>query len=271
MASVTLATGQIVEFDRVGTGPPILLISGLGSNRSSWIEVVNALRQRFTVITCDLRGDRDGPITPFSIADLATDAKSLLEALEVGPAIVMGHSQGGFIALELAVAYPETVEALVIAASAAYTDDYGRFLLGHWREVAECIGIAALKRELLLWGFSPHFFNSRGRELRLMELMSVDRPMSLDNYLAHNRACCKYDVRDRLSVLSVPALLLGGSSDIVMTLRHNQLLNSLIPDNQLVTLDGVGHHIFAEAPLPAMEHVHTFLQARVNSWPWKKP
>jgi pimeloyl-ACP methyl ester carboxylesterase len=58
----------------------------------------------------------------------------------------------------------------------------------------------------------------------------------------------------------VPALLLGGTADLVTTLRHNQFLNRLIPGSRVVTLDGVGHHLFAEAPEACLAEVTRFLR-----------
>ena len=262
MPSTTLPSGRPVEYDRSGEGPPVLLIPGLGDRRAAWAATAGDLAREFSPISYDLRGYSGDEAGVFTIGDLAADSAGLIESLIREPAFVIGHSEGGFIALELALVRPDLVRGLIVVSSASYTDEYGRKLLAHWREVAEGMGGAALAREMFLWGFSPNYFNSRAREVRLLQSLAADRETPLDAYLAHNHACTTYDVRGRLPSLAVPTLLLGGTADIVMTLRHNQILLRLIRGSRLVTFEGVGHHLCAEAPEEASEVFVDFLRTQ---------
>jgi len=260
MTTLFLSNGRPIEYDCVGDGPALLLIPGLGNRRSIWTDLIDALSTEYTVVSYDLRGYCGDEPGSFSLQDLAEDAAAILERLRLSTVAVVGHSEGGFIALELGLARPGAIAGLVIAASAAFTDEYGRHLLAHWREVAERIGSASLGRELLLWSLSPDYFNLQRRNLRLLQALAERWPLPLDAYLAHNLACTQHDVRERISGLSIPTLLLGGTADIVMSLRHNELLRRLIADSRLVNFQGVGHHLFVEAPTLVLTEVVSFLR-----------
>src|SRR5258706_16251678 len=103
-----------VTYEIVGSGAPTLFIPGLGERRFVWELIVHELSKNCSAITYDLRGYNGDEHGDFSIRDLADDAARLLRSLKVGPTTIVGHSEGGFIALELALAHPETVKAIVI-------------------------------------------------------------------------------------------------------------------------------------------------------------
>jgi pimeloyl-ACP methyl ester carboxylesterase len=265
MPSLNLPSGVRVDYDAVGEGAPIVLLPGLGSRRAAWLEVTQALGERYRVYACDLRSHPrshppDSP-TPerFSIADLAEDIALFMKVLGIAGAVIIGHSQGGFVALELSLAHPALVRALVLAATASYTDDYGRALLHHWRALAERGDRQLLVDDLFLWNFSPHFCNERTRDARLLRSLVRRGAFDVEAFILHTLACEKHETRSRLPALRLPVLLLGGESDIVMTLRHNVLLRELMPQSELVTLPRVGHHLVAEAPEAVLPPITAFL------------
>ncbi|KYG06592.1 hypothetical protein BE21_03100 [Sorangium cellulosum] len=243
-----------------GQGAPIVLIPGLGNRRFIWLEIILALEERYRVYACDLRSHSGKAASgKFTIPDLAEDIASFMQALGIEDAVVMGHSQGGFVALELALARPPLVRALVLAASASYTDEYGRALLRHWRSLAEMGDPQLLIDDLFLWNFSPHFCNERAREMRMLKSMIRKEAFDVAAFVQHTIACETHETRSRLSAIKVPTLLLGGDADIVMTLRHNRLLHDLIPRSEIVTLPNVGHQLVAESPAAALPSITAFL------------
>lgn len=105
-------------YDDTGSGVPILLIHGTSSDADIWGPAKAELSRLGRVIAYDRRGctrsERPEPYTATSVAEQANDAANLLEALGVAPAVVVGRSYGGSIALALAMACPERVRALVL-------------------------------------------------------------------------------------------------------------------------------------------------------------
>lgn len=267
MPSVKLSSGVCLEYDVKGAGAPIVLLPGLGNRRFIWTEVAMALEETHRVYTCDLRGygprwEGEG----FGIKDLAGDLALFIRELDIADAILMGHSQGGFVSLELALAHPTLIRGLVLLASASYTDEYGRTLLRLWRSLAEKGDVQLLTDELFLWNFSWHFCNERTREMRMLKAMIRKSAFDPGAFALHTLACEGHETRERLPAIRVPTLLLGGDLDIVMTQRHNRILAQLIPHSELVTLTNVGHNLLAEAPEAVLGPIQAFLD-RMPSTP----
>ncbi|HEX5658747.1 MAG TPA: alpha/beta hydrolase [Polyangiales bacterium] len=87
-----------IAYDRVGEGPALLLVHGIGDERSVWAELIGLLREQFSCIAMDLRGhgesDRHVDCEPLG---LARDVHAVLEREDVRAPILLGHSLGGFV------------------------------------------------------------------------------------------------------------------------------------------------------------------------------
>lgn len=260
MATIALSSGISLDYDVKGAGPPIVLLPGLGNRRLIWGELVMALEDSYRIYSCDFRGyGTPCGATPFGIKDLAGDVALFIRELGIADPVVIGHSQGGFVALELALAHPELVRAQILVASASYTDEYGRTLLRMWRSLAERGDVQLLADELFLWNFSWQFCNERTREMRMLKAMLRKTAFDLTAFAHHTVACEGHETRERLPALRLPTLLLGGELDIVMTQRHNRILAQLIPDSELVTLPSLGHNLLAEGPEAMVAPIRDFL------------
>src|SRR5262249_51251302 len=103
--------GSDLYYESRGTGDPLLLIAGFACDHTIWSLVVPILASRHRVVVFDNRGtgQTSSPDRDFSIRQLAEDAAGLLDAIGLTSAHVAGHSMGGMIAQELALAHPEKV------------------------------------------------------------------------------------------------------------------------------------------------------------------
>ena len=115
MPTVSL-NGTEVYYEEAGQGPPLLLLHGLGSSTRDWEYQTPDLARFYRVISMDVRGHgRSGrPPGPYSVAQFAQDAVSLLRHLNAEPAHVAGLSMGGMIAFQMAVDVPDAVRSLTI-------------------------------------------------------------------------------------------------------------------------------------------------------------
>jgi len=121
--TVAAADGTLLDVRVTGQGPPLLLLTGYAMTSGMWDqEFVRGLAAGHTVILMDNRGM--GPTAlpsgaEISIARMAGDAATVLDALGLGRADVLGWSMGGMIALELALARPDAVCSLALVSSVA--------------------------------------------------------------------------------------------------------------------------------------------------------
>jgi pimeloyl-ACP methyl ester carboxylesterase len=110
------ANRTVLHTQTRGRGPPVLLIAG--GDAAELAGVADALADAFCVTTYDRRGNSRSPRptgwTQTSLAEQADDAAALLGALGQRPAMVVGTSAGGSIALELALRHPQAVQTAVV-------------------------------------------------------------------------------------------------------------------------------------------------------------
>lgn len=114
MAQVTVNDIEM-HYDRIGAGPPLLLLHGLGSSARDWESQIERFRGSHQLIVPDFRGHgrSDRPKGPYSIAGFAEDIARLIEELGVGPMPVVGISLGGMVGFQLAADRPELLTKLI--------------------------------------------------------------------------------------------------------------------------------------------------------------
>lgn len=116
-----------------GSGPPILMIHGNGGSMRGFSANVPYFMQRYRVILADSRsqGRSLDPDHPLTFEQMADDFAALLDATHVDSVDVIGHSDGGIVALLLAIRHPQKVRRLV-ASGANITPDADAFKPGEW-------------------------------------------------------------------------------------------------------------------------------------------
>src|SRR3954452_11507062 len=111
--------GHKRAFVKLGSGPALLLLHGLGCDHTTWLPVVQALSRRYTVIAPDLLGHglSDKPRADYSVGGYANGMRDLLTVLGIDKVTVVGHSFGGGVAMQFAYQFPERTERLVLVGS----------------------------------------------------------------------------------------------------------------------------------------------------------
>lgn len=109
---------EAIAWDVYGTGDgvPLVALHGWSDSGACWTPSVPVWAVGRTMLTVDARGHGRTPLPdePFTIAALAADVATVIREVLAGPAVVLGHSMGGLVAEELALAHPELVAALVL-------------------------------------------------------------------------------------------------------------------------------------------------------------
>lgn len=236
--------GVSLRYDRAGAGPAVLLIHPWSGNRTFWERQVQALRDRHTVITVDVRGHGESshPRTGYALGTLVGDLEHLLRAMGVAKVALVGWSMGGFLAQELALRLGDRVTALaLVATSAGGASDE--------KEVAEAkAGIAA-------------DFRAFAREItkRLFK-DGADAPLyawavsQLQKTPPHVAAACfdalvSADFRTRLKELKVPAVaVFHGKHDALTPMAQAEALATGIKGAKLTVFDDSGHAPPLEEP-----------------------
>lgn len=241
-----LINGVRLHHEERGSGEPILCIHGAGSSTLLWTDAIETLARLGRVIAYDRRGcsrsERPDPYERTSVAEHADDAAALLDALDAAPAVVIGRSYGGTVAMDLALRYPDRVRALVALESDAPRELAPR--TAAWIDgIAELIAGAQTPGEVLIdgiyedgaWGAIPD------------ELRSI---------LTDNGPALRAELRgewwldadaDKLASLRQPTLLVTANDSRPELREPMEALAAALPDARLVRVDG-GHLIDPAAP-----------------------
>jgi pimeloyl-ACP methyl ester carboxylesterase len=246
--------GLRLFYEREGKGFPVYLLHGAVLAHSLWKPQLEALRGKYSAIAPDLPGHgRSDPLPshPPSIRDYSEVVAGLMEALDTGEAVVVGHSMGGAITLQLALDHPEKVRALVLANTGAKLG-VSPLLLQVLRENFR--GAMEVGWRSMLGG------KGRRREEELRELeeeMKGTRPeVGLEDF----EACNAFDCREKLSKIKKPALIVGGRDDTLTPPWYQEYLHQKLEGSSLVMLKEVGHLSMAEDPSSFNSALLNFLE-----------
>ena len=255
--------GSELQYERRGTGPPLLLIQGMGANAAHWGEpFLRALERDFELLLYDHRGiGRSAPWGgDLTIAALAADALALLDALQIADAHVLGISMGGMVAQELALAAPQRVRTLTLGC----TSCGGTQSKSTASAVIQRLTTAVLSRDearMLRTGFeivvSPTYAASEQHYAAFAAAARIHQP-GISILMAQKVAAERHDTYARLRGLRVPTLVIHGTADAVLEAINGDLVASLIPGARLELLERVGHLFFWEQPERSAELVRRF-------------
>jgi 3-oxoadipate enol-lactonase len=257
--------GIDIYYEERGAGDPLLLIAGFASDHTIWAKVVPALAASYRVVAFDNRGvgqtsDLDSVA---SIRQMADDAVGLLDALELSRAHVAGHSMGGLIAQELALAHPERVQSLLLLSSCAKADARGKVIIESWGDLPRQLDATSATRLILPWIYTNAFFAKPGAVEELIEqILANPFPPSLQGIFGQSRAISSCDTSGRLSDMDCPTLALVGREDILLPVAFSEQLVRGIRGAELVVLEQTGHGLLIESPSAVAAAMLAFLSRR---------
>ncbi len=233
--------GQKIAFeDTGGPGTAVVLAHGFLMDRSMFAPQVAVLRDRYRVITWDARGFGDTIFDgrPFTYWDLARDCLGLLDHLGVVNGVVGGTSQGGFVALRVALLDPERVAGLVLIDTQAGAED---------PELTP--EMQAAFEDWAANGLSPNLAGRAG-DLLLgdpdLKRTWIPRWMARDprSIVEPGRALIgRDDVTDRLGEIDVPALVVHGTADLALGMDRAQALSDGLAGSRGVVPIPDGSHV----------------------------
>jgi pimeloyl-ACP methyl ester carboxylesterase len=239
------AKGLEIAYERVGEGPPLVLVHGAAEDGRVWQPQVAALADEFTVVAWDEPGAGRSSDVPadFGLADYSSCLAAVIEALALGPAHVAGLSWGGTVVQELYRHRPGLVATLI------FIDSYAGWK-GSLAEDEVRARVAGARQMLSAPAekFDPTFPG----------LFAGDPPAEFVPLLP---LMAEADQRDLLPRIAVPTLLIWGELDARSPLSVARQFEEAIPDTKLVVIPRSGHVSNLEQPERFNEAVREFCRA----------
>ena len=181
----------------------------------------------------------------YSIADMADDQVTVMKDLGIDRACVLGVSQGGMIAQSIAIRHPEIVERLILAVTAPYANMVVTDAVSSWIDMADRGDHRALMVDTAEKMYSEGYLKKNRRYFPL--IAKFTKPKTYDRFLKNANAILRFDVRDELSKIICPTLIIAGSSDNTVGNDAPIELKDGIANSELFVYEGLGHGAFEEA------------------------
>ena len=245
--------------------PWLVLIQGLGFDRSGWAPVIPALRRRFRLVLIDNRGSGRSTTADrkFTVADMAMDVTAVLDRSRISRVHVLGASLGGMVAQELAIRFPRRVDRLVLACTTPgwpYGYPMPRASVQRMTEAAS-LPVEVAQRSLVENALAPDTVKTHPELVERIVRNQKARSGDPASWKALANAGATYSGGTRQSLIGAPTLIMYGDADEVVDPRNSKLLASRIPSSQVVVFPGLGHLFFWEKPAQFAKAVTSFLLA----------
>lgn len=257
----TTVNGASIDYRDEGAGLPIVFIHAFPLNQTMWDEQVAALKNRYRVITLDLRGfgHSDAPPGPYSMDQLAADVRGLLSLLDIDQAVLVGLSMGGYIALAFYRNYPDAVRALVLADTRASADTHeARSRRINSAAIAEKEGSAAIADDMVPLLLGPTSLETRPLIVeRIREMIRANSPHGIAG--AQRGMSIRRDSTYILPGFDSPVLIIVGSEDALTPPEEAENLRSGIPGARMCIIANAGHLSNLEQPDRFNEELIAFL------------
>ena len=252
---------------QTGAGHALVFLHAGVTDKRSWTALVSALSEtmgNFHGVVYDRRGFGDSTFTEERHSRVG-DLVAVLDVCELPSAVLIGNSQGGRIAIDVALLHAERVRALVLIGTSvsgspeieSYPLDVSE--LGHKIDAAEAAGDLDLLNllEAHLWLDGPSSIEGRvggaTRELFLdMNLRALNEP-------SVGEVSDSVDAWNNFSKIQVPVLLMVGQLDLPHLQERSARMAEVMPNAELVSMKDVAHLPALEAPQPCANIIAKFL------------
>ncbi|CAA7600663.1 Alpha/beta hydrolase fold-1 [Acididesulfobacillus acetoxydans] len=243
-------SGERIHYEEAGKGaagqPTVLFVHGAGGSSGTWKKQLAGLRGRH-LVAVDLPGHGESGGEPQDeIAGYREFVRCFAQVLGLKRFVLAGHSMGGGIALDLALTYPETLAGIILVGSGAR------------------LKVSPAILEVLAEGKHPlgsvkYMYARNADEKILDEARKEMEQVSAQVFESDFQACNRFDVRERVASVGVPALILCGEDDLMTPVKFSRYLRDKMLSTTLILVPAAGHMVMSEQPQAVNRSIEDFL------------
>jgi pimeloyl-ACP methyl ester carboxylesterase len=238
--------------ERYGEGEKVIFVHGSGWNTNMWNNQRDYLQSFMEVILVDLPGHGKSPGTGCdSIEEYSDAVYGMIGDLDIGKCFVAGHSLGGAIALLLSLAHAEVIKGIILIGTGAKLRVHPSILDNIITDKEKTV------RNIGALAFSINVSSA-------LRDQAFDETMKCKSEVIHKdfRACDRFSVMESVSSLSVPALILCGTDDVLTLPKYSAYLNEAIRGSRLVFIEDAGHMVMMEKPMEVNREIEKFVRGK---------
>lgn len=242
----------LVSYERIGSGEKtILFLHGWADPSETFNKLIAELGNAYSIVTIDLAGfgHSQHPHKPWDVPDYSNYVAKFIKKLNIEPYAVIGHSNGGAIAMNsVASRLIKPMRLILLASSGIRTTDTFR---------KKTYMMLAKPAKLVLLPLPKHV------QVKLKK--SLYQKMGSDLYVAEHMAdtfkkIVNYDVQSEAKNISIPTLLIYGNQDWITPVEHAKILSGLIKKSKLKIIQNAGHFLHQNKAAEVAEEINKFLK-----------
>lgn len=259
MPSATAADGARIRYRLEGSGPVLVLTHGLGGYLDSWGPTVETFRDRYAVLSWDVRGFGGSERRPGTPETWASDLAAVLDEVGADDAAIGGISMGGVISQRFALDFPQRTRALILISTSSEVNERAE---AGWHARADLIERDGLAKVLAPTGpslsYGKEYRERHAEDIAEAARLTIERNDAAC-YAAACRAVSNIDYTADLATVACPTLILQGLEDALTPPGGSVIMSRRIPDSRLVMIENCGHGIPTEQPDRFHAELETFL------------
>jgi len=255
-------TPQTAAYLEAGQGAPLLMLHGFFGNGTNWLPLMEQLNLQFRCIGLDLLGFGESakPDIRYDVAKEVAFVRQVVEALQIDPCYVVGHSFGGWVASAYALRYPNAVKGLFLAAPAGIRDDSFAGRYDHLRPLLWQTPIVdwalALAKPLVRLAGQSQALETIYWARRELNAQPAARSFLVDRIRPEDAIDT---VEKEIHRLRVPTLVMTGDRDETIPLWHSQTYATEIPNAQIAIIQNADHALPQHYSFEMAELITQFL------------
>lgn len=258
-----------IHYETHGSGTPFLFFSETACAGDIWKTFqVPEFSRDHRVITQDYRGTGKSsrPTTQYSCEDFVDDATAILDHLNAAPAILLGHSMGGRVAMLMALKYPDKVKKLIVASVGPGVPGAPPIPFKMCKEMVEWGYEKYVREHTLEVGWTPAYIKQHPDRVEHFLAVRMNNLPTLEQYLRHVVARQACDLSDRVKEFKHPTVVIVGDQDHGSATGSSHRVTSEalakeLPNGQYAVMPNQAHNYFMTNPDAAHRIIRQFLAA----------
>jgi len=244
---MTMPDGTEIAWEEAGSGPPLVLVHGLGSDRGRWeVQMPALLDAGFRVIRLDLRGfgDSRSALEVYSLPEFLDDLERFVDGVGLDTFHLVGHSLGGMVTLAYAARHPQRLRSLTAASTTSHNgrraSAFARVMVYFSEHGLDAAMAREDLREEIDLALKEAFPMTAEPPLDMLRVGLAEPDPSRANAW---RACDGFTIKDEVERIECPMLITHGTADPLIPFRCGELLHQARPNATWVPEEGAGHSI----------------------------
>lgn len=251
-------------YEDYGEGVPLVLIAGLASDSQSWQPILKELSLHYRVIVFDNRGvgrtmpqDRE-----MRIQDISDDCISLIKYLRLSSVHLLGHSMGGFIAMDCAIRYPQYIAKVILAGTSASNCERNNALFLDWSStMGGKMNSEQWFRNIFYWIFTKKFFEDKEvLNDALHFVIKYPYPQTKIAFKNQVNAIEVFNCINDLPYITSEILVISGKEDLLFPYLESKKALQTIPNVHFSFVEQAAHSIHTEQPEDFINIIQHFLK-----------